>query len=202
MAFAACFDLDRLDAETDGGPSRFVPTEAGVEADPVETVDGGDAAAPTVPSLANGGFEVAGPACGPGWTQFQATLTRVTPGRSGQYACMLCNTLSTNAYLYIYASLSTNGDAGRWYGEAYFRAAPDAGDASITADFRLSYNLPDGGGNFASTVRPKVSAMSGWVPAQTNQSVPSAASKVYVNVGVDGPPGSCVVVDDVVLVQQ
>ncbi|HEY8074154.1 MAG TPA: hypothetical protein VIF62_08595 [Labilithrix sp.] len=165
-------------------------------ADGAVGVDGG-------PLVSNGGFEVPGEVgCGPAWSGLSASLTRVGSGRSGMYACRVCQNGTTIGQFGIFQSISL--DVGTYALQAWARDAQDGGGTPPDGGVALSliYALPDGGRR-AMTTTAALTPM--YMPVQVGATAipPDAAPySVKMTSRYAADVGDCFVVDDFVLVAE
>jgi len=206
LAAAGCSLLTSLDgldtgsapaAGPDGAPAspredRVVPQEEAASPSP----DGGvelDAAS-TLP--ANGSFEQGSVGCGTGWLPIRATATRVPGGVTGN-ACKVCNaTAGRDAFMMNVVPNLTLG-AGGYIVEVQVRREENTGAPDpLNALFYTQIQLVDGG---AITGGSPGAISASWQVAQFGLNVPEGATSIYVEVGGEGDPGACVLLDDVVI---
>lgn len=120
---AACSSFSAKDGSADGGSPS--PGADAALTDGSASVDGGvtttDAGGPDI----NGGFEVTGGGCGMGWSATtNAAAHAVGPGQTSAHACRICNSTGTQNTYTVTRMLP--GRPGEWTLDAWVRAAPPA----------------------------------------------------------------------------
>jgi len=92
--------------------------------------DAGDASAPPDSGgnlAANPSFDDGQGGCGPGWGNgYGMTFTRVSPGRTGPYACEVCIAQGANGSFALSSLAPVSVQAGSYYAEAWLMT-PDGG---------------------------------------------------------------------------
>jgi hypothetical protein len=187
----ACTSLSGLSGAPDAG------AEAGADAGAEAAGDDGSA-----PLLDNGGFETpAAIGCGPGWQPGASTLTLVAEAHSGSYACRVCNGGG------VEATIGVEQDPPLAPGSYALQAWVHAGDAAPTPQngvvLEMTLTLPDASRTHLDSNADVTSA---WTAVQLDPIViPADVSPPYAvhlrSLDVV-PPGTCFLVDDVVLVKQ
>ena len=210
--------LDELGSADSSTPDVTVPDAAGdatTNDAPVEDVSTIDSPADAPPGdagtdangnlITNGSFEIGMGGCGTNWGNgYGQTFSRVSPGRTGPYACEVCIQGTQTSYQFNWIP-SIPVQPGSYYAEAWFMT-PDGG---VPADPGIQvYYTGDGGvsgcsgdstycqGNFSA---PPVGS---WISSSTSFVV-SGSGTVAIDVhSYQGTPSSCFEVDDVALYAQ
>jgi hypothetical protein len=144
----------------------------------------------------NGDFEQStGTSCAPGWEPLFGTESASTIARNGKHGCMVCNTQST-AYFTAKVSIPTAPVTGQYVVSAWGHDVPDGGSNGAVV-FVALYVTSDGGDP---VLHPNTTDLTPdtWVQAQASTNA-NAGDLLDVAVGGEGPPGDCLVIDDVLL---
>jgi len=201
VALSACLcgcslitSLDALRSDagaTDGGGDAAILPEASDDAS-------GDAGGGNL--VTNPSFDEGQGGCGPSWGNgYGMTYTRVSPGRTGSFACMVCIQGSTGSYE-LDDSTAIAVQAGSYYVEAWLASAADA--APIPAGVQV-YFTGDGGlsgcngsatycqGNFFTA------PVGSWSSSSTTFDVTGSGQITIDLHAYAGDDASCFIVDDV-----
>jgi hypothetical protein len=221
IAFTGCSALTSLDdlsqgqsdggssidgAGSDGGGSDGGGSDGG-GSDVVQTNDtGSDGGGGNL--LANGGFENGQGGCGSNWGNgYGMTFMRVSPGRTGSSACLVCTNETNPSSYQINAITNVPVQAGNYYAEAWIETPWDGGVATQKAGIQV-YFVGDAGaisgctgdgmtycqGSFAST--------SNWTASSTTFVVTGSGALQITVHSYDGTASSCFALDDVALYAQ
>ncbi len=188
-ALAACSSYRSVTDAPDAGQDATVDMPDG----------GGDAAQ----LLANPGFEDPGAVgCGPAWSGQYASLSRVDAGRTGAYACRVCQNGATPSTFGVYQVVELGGatyDLQAWAHEPSGDAsAPDGGVA-----LSFVYTLPDGGRKPTTTYASLTPSFEALQLVATDVPPDAAPYTVKMTSRYGGTNvGDCFVVDDFLLVAE
>jgi hypothetical protein len=168
---------------------------------------GGGGDAPNTGNLVpNGSFDEGQGGCGPSWGNgYAMTYTRVSPGRTGPYACQVCVQGTTTSYA-INELVPIPIGAGSYYAEAWLMT-PDGGvnepnGVSVNVQYDVDAGIGGCGG-----IPPYCQGSMVTVPGTWTKTTASFTSNAPQSVLLDlhsygGTPSSCFIVDDVALYAQ
>jgi len=202
---AACSlitSLDGLGSQTtsDGAP----PADATQETIANDTGTGTDAGTGNL--VPNPSFDDGQGGCGPSWGNgYGMTYTRVSPGRTGPYACEVCIQGSSSSYA-LSSLVQIPVDAGSYYAEAWLMT-PDGGIAEQNGvGVLIGYDIDAGISSCIGTpgyCQGSISTPpSTWAKSSASfvSNGPGTATVEIHTYG--GTAGSCVIVDDVAFYAQ
>jgi len=157
--------------------------------------------------VSNPSFDDGQGGCGLGWGNgYGMTFTRVSPGRTGPYACEVC-VQGTPSGDELHSIGAIPVQAGSYYAEAYV-TTPDGGTPDEAGTGILVYYAIDAGITGCLSANDICQGSFSQVPTgswqRTNASfIANGAGTVTVGIHTyRGTPGSCVIVDDVALYAQ
>ncbi len=156
--------------------------------------------------LTNGSFELGQGGCGSDWGNgYGMTFTRVSPGHTGQYACLVCMQGGGDSYeLDNIAPVTVS--AGSYYVEAWVLAS----DGGVAGDPGVQVYLADGGddggmqgctGGGAYCQGSFFTAPAAWTASSTTFSL-AAGGVLKIDMHSYMGNGSCFIVDDVAVFAQ
>jgi hypothetical protein len=156
--------------------------------------------------LTNPSFEVGMGGCGTGWGNgYGMTFTRVSPGRTGSYACLVCALPNETDSYELDSLIPVPAEAGSYYAEAWL-TTPEGGVATVAG---IQGEYAGDGGISSCTGTNTICQGTFFTPPVGTWSVSSATFTVSasgtlsVNVHSYGAPtGSCFEVDDLALYAQ
>ncbi len=211
---SALTSLDDLEGQSEGGGDDVVQaSDAGSDvvqasdagSDVVQTSDASDAGGNLV---TNGSFENGNGGCGANWGNgYGMTFTRVSPGHTGNSACLVCIQGSGLSYQ-IDAIATMPVQAGNYYAEAWIDTPWDGGAATQKAGIQvrlvgdagtITGCIGDGTSYCQGTF---VTPNSGWAPSSTTFVVAGSGGLQIDIHSYDGTASSCFALDDVALYAQ
>lgn len=188
------------------------PTDgaAGDVANDVVTNDAGDASAPPDSGgnlAANPSFDDGQGGCGPGWGNgYGMTFTRVSPGRTGPYACEVCIGQGATGSFALASLAPIPVQAGSYYTEAWLMT-PDGGvpvgngvGIQVVYDIDAGIGGCQGIGNVCqgSFFQPPPT----WQKSTASFTANGPGSMTLQIHAYDNTPSSCFLVDDVAVYAQ
>lgn len=196
----------------DGGPhdpktTTTPPDASASDVDAGTVVDAGpdanvDADAPTGPPnlVQNPGFEDPGEECGPPWSIFRSTLTRVSTARTGANACRVCKGSSTEPDFTINYSGSLDPSAkvgDRYRASAWVRLA--SGAISVA---QIHLRVWNGSSGHSIGVSAPAMLDNTWKLVQVEGTVDEAPTRMDIYILSFGASTTdCFLVDDVSVVR-
>ncbi len=156
--------------------------------------------------LTNPSFELGSGGCGTGWGNgYGMTFTRVSPGRTGSYACLVCVLPNQTDSYELDSLIPVPAQAGSYYAEAWL-STPEGGVATQAG----VQGLYAGDGGISSCIGTSTICQGTFFPPPVGTWSLSSATftvtasgTIAVNVhSYAAPAGSCFVVDDLALYAQ
>jgi len=205
IGVVGCSALTSLDDLSGGDAANFDGSGSDVSnSDVVQANDADDAGGGNL--VANGGFENGQGGCGTNWGNgYSMTFSRVSPGHTGNSACLVCTNLNNPSSYQLNAVTPVSVPAGNYYAEAWIESPWDGGVATPTVGIQVEY-VGDGGvtgcngDNF--TCQGSFVSAGGWGLSTATFVVTAPGTLQVVVHSYSGTPNSCFALDDVALYAQ
>ncbi|HEY2367500.1 MAG TPA: hypothetical protein VGH87_13990 [Polyangiaceae bacterium] len=210
-ALTSLDDLSQGQSDASGADvigSDAIPSDGGGGNDVVQTSDAGDASDGGGNLLTNGGFENGNGGCGTNWGNgYGMTFTRVSPGHTGNSACVVCTNGSNSDSYQLDAVATIPVHAGNYYAEAWLGTPWDGGVATANAGVQV-YFVGDAGtisgciGDGTSYCQGSFVSGPPWSTSSVTFVVAGSGAVMLDVHSYDGTASSCFAVDDVALYAQ